>query len=421
MKISHGIKKIFWIIIVITIFALQFVCKEHLGDDIFFSAALDDRCLGDFLKMRYRTWTSRIVIETILVYVAKWNPFIWRIGNAIMIIILICAVSKAFGQGEETENRIIFSCLLPFIPIASLKSAGWITTTVNYLWVLALGLVVIVSLRRIVEGQLRFPGFFISLPALIYAANMEQMAAILLGAYLVTGVYMASAKKPIPWMYFIQFFIVILSLCFILFSPGNMRRTMVETEKYFPIFDQLTVFEKLSMGFLVTLRYYVGNDGGRPIFLILCATLLLCMIARKIKGIFQWAVAIFPLLSIALLAFMKILFRAGLWQKGARVLEVIWNNNSIAAASIFKEEYIRLQILYYMVVLLCILMTIYWIHGRTRETLLELTLLLGGLLSRILMGFSPTIYASGDRTALFASIALLIIVMRNVQRNLICF
>lgn len=421
MKISHGIKKIFWIIIVITIFALHFFCREHLGDDIFFSAALDDRCLGDFLNLRYRTWTSRIVIETILVYVAKWNPLIWRIGNALIMIILICAVSKAFGQGEETENKIIFSCLLPFIPIASLKSAGWITTTVNYLWILALGMVVLASLRQIVEGKLRFPGFLISLPALIYAANMEQMAAILLGAYFVTGIYLAVVKKHIPWMFFIQFFIVILSMCFILFSPGNIRRTMVETEKYFPVFAQLTVFEKLSMGFLVTLRYYVGNDGGRPIFLILCAALLLCMIGRKIKGIFQWAVAIFPLFSIALLAFIKILFRAGLWQKGARVLEVIWSNNSIAAASIFKEEYIHLQILYYVVVLLCILMTVYWIHGHTPETLLELTILLGGLLSRVIMGFSPTIYASGDRTALFASTALLIIVMRNIQKNLICF
>ena len=71
--------------------------------------------------------------------------------------------------------------------------------------------------------------------------------------------------------------------------------------------------------------------------------------------------------------------------------------------------------LYYLVVLLCVIISICWIHGRNFETLLELTIIAAGFMSRFMIGFSPTIYASGDRTALFASVALLIIVMRNIQ------
>lgn len=76
---------------------------------------------------------------------------------------------------------------------------------------------------------------------------------------------------------------------------------------------------------------------------------------------------------------------------------------------------ILIQMLYYLVVLLCVIVSIYWIHGRSFETLLQLTIIAAGFMSRFMIGFSPTIYASGDRTALFTSVALLIIVMRNIQ------
>ncbi|MBQ8815972.1 MAG: hypothetical protein IJZ84_01670, partial [Lachnospiraceae bacterium] len=270
METKFGIKKIIWMIIVIAIFVLQFFCSEQLGDDMFFSDVLDEMSLAAFLNKRYFTWSSRIVIEAILVFVASRSPWIWRILNAMVIIVLIEAVSKVFGRGETYENKILFSCLLLFIPAASLKSAGWITTTLNYLWVLAFGIVVIVSLRQIMEDTLKLSGFFISLIALIYATSMEQMAAILFGTYLAAGVYMVATKKNVNWMYLVQFAFIILSLCFILFSPGNTRRTAIETEKYFPVFQDLTVFQKVCMGFLVTVRYYVGNEAGRVIFLLLC-------------------------------------------------------------------------------------------------------------------------------------------------------
>lgn len=39
----------------------------------------------------------------------------------------------------------------------------------------------------------------------------------------------------------------------------------------------------------------------------------------------------------------------------------------------------------------------------------------GILLSRVSLGFSPTVYASGARTALYCSIAMLIVCLRNLQ------
>lgn len=412
-KISEN-KKIIWLFSIIAIFILQFFFIGQFGDDVVFSAALDEMSLAEFLNKRYFTWSSRVIIETFLVFIASWSPWIWKILNGIVIIILIDAVSKTFGLNEKYQNRILFFCLLLTIPVSSLNSAGWITTTMNYLWPLSFGMVVIASLRQIIIGNLKISGFLVSLPAIIYAANMEQMAALLLGAYFVSGVYMLATKKQIHWMYFVQLIFIIFSLCFILLCPGNAQRTIIETEKYFPVFEELTVIQKLGMGFLVNARHYIA-EAGRPLFLVLNTTLLIGVIIKNKKNPLRWVIACFPILSILLLEALKALSLAGLWNKGLRLLEVIWNNNSIAAASIFKKEFILIQMLYYLVVLLCVIVSIYWIHGRSFETLLQLTIIAAGFMSRFMIGFSPTIYASGDRTALFTSVALLIIVMRNIQ------
>ena len=89
MKNMQNTKKILWGIIVIAIFILQFFCRGQLGDDVVFANVLDEMSLAEFLNKRYFTWSSRVIIETFLVFIASWSPWIWKILNGIVIIILI--------------------------------------------------------------------------------------------------------------------------------------------------------------------------------------------------------------------------------------------------------------------------------------------------------------------------------------------
>ena len=57
----------------------------------------------------------------------------------------------------------------------------------------------------------------------------------------------------------------------------------------------------------------------------------------------------------------------------------------------------------------------FFLHGKSKETLLELAVLGIGLMSRFGMGFSPSVYASGSRTALYSSVAVLVVCLRNLQ------
>ena len=190
-------------------------------------------------------------------------------------------------------------------------------------------------------------------------------------------------------------------------------RALYETEHHFPVFNHFSVFEKVSLGFIVTSRYYFSKEGGKWVF-ILFAFVLLISVFIKTKNMIKRLISSVPLFSLFCLDVLKVLWRHGLWNRGLRLLEVLWNNNGISDVSGYSSVFIALQGLFYLSIWFCIILSIWFINENKDFALLEITILSAGLLSRIIMGFSPTIYASGDRTALFASVALLILTTRHL-------
>lgn len=68
----------------------------------------------------------------------------------------------------------------------NLKTAGWVVTTIAYLWPICFGLAALCPLWRLVRGK-RTPawGWVLACISLLFAANMEQPALVL--PFLVAG------------------------------------------------------------------------------------------------------------------------------------------------------------------------------------------------------------------------------------------
>ena len=94
---------------------------------------------------------------------------------------------------------------------------------------------------------------------------------------------------------------------------------------------------------------------------------------------------------------------------------VLCCNHSLPGLGEYSVKLVALQTIVYMLLLLCTALAVWFVHGKSEETLLEWVVLAAGFMSRIIMGFSPTIYISGERTALFCSAAFLIVAFRNIQ------
>ena len=402
--------------------------RTDFGDDLAYKNILENQTIFDFLWERYHTWSSRVLIEAVMLLFVTGNVWWWKIVDSLMIVLFVWIVSELFG-GESGQDKmraqIMMFCMIWIVPFFSLSSAGWITTTINYLWPLTLGLVAMLPIRHwICEEQVPAWEYAVCPVCALYGANMEQMGAILLGSYMVFGGYLLWKRRKLSPLYFVQLVLIAASLLFILTAPGNVCRTEEEIQRFFPGFETLTPLQKLWMGFLDTAQYYLAAGDGQKSYVfglfsvILWLAALLVFSARKEKGGIPGV-----LVSLVPVAFYwgigqtgNFLLTSGLLTRARNLIGVLAQNRQIPGMSFFSGGLVAFQTLCYLLVFAAVAGTILYVWGVSEEAMLELLILAAGFLSRLVVGFSPTLYASGDRTALFCTAAILIVTLRNLQK-----
>lgn len=402
--------------------------RADFGDDLAYKNILANQSMFDFLRERYHTWSSRVLIEAVMLPFATGNVWWWKIADSLMIVLFLWIVSELFGGEKEQEKmqaQMLMFCMIWIVPFFSLSSAGWITTTINYLWPLTLGLVAMLPLRHwIREEKIPVWEFVVCPVCALYGANMEQMGAILLGSYVVFGGYLLWKRKKLSPFYFLQLLLIAGSLVFILTAPGNACRTEAEIQRFFPEFAGLSVGQKLWMGFLDTTQYYLAAGDGQKSYVfglfsaILWLAALLTFWNRKEKrGIPGLLLSLLPVVFYwGIGQAGNFLLNSGRLTRGRNGIGVLAQNRQIPGMSYFSGGLVVFQTLCYLIVLAAVAGTIFYVWGVSEETLLELLILAAGFLSRLVVGFSPTIYASGDRTALFCTAAILIVTLRYLRR-----
>ena len=133
----------------------HWMMREGPGTDAmwFFRNQLDAYSLKDYLTIRYHGWSSRLVIEAALVYVSR-HMRLYKLLDWGMWMLLAGSLSAIFGKTKDKArtNWILIGLLLIY-PLAELGGAGWIATTTNYIWPLALGVFVLTGTARVLRGE----------------------------------------------------------------------------------------------------------------------------------------------------------------------------------------------------------------------------------------------------------------------------
>ena len=128
--------------------------QPDFGDDTVYRNILQNRSLWDFLKERYHIWSSRVLIEAVMIPFSAWNVWAWRIADSLMAVVLVWITTDLFGVFvDKWKAQLLFFLTLCIVPAAVWSNAGWITTTVNYLWAMALGLVAMRPLKHWFRGE----------------------------------------------------------------------------------------------------------------------------------------------------------------------------------------------------------------------------------------------------------------------------
>lgn len=399
-KIYHSDKFPLIVFIVIISFIHIFMKKEH--DDIVFSTVCNDISLLQYLVERYQFWTSRLIIETLLVTFCNFLPMIlWKIANIGMYILLAYSISELFIVNNKRKlNTVLCICLLS-IPIDILKDAGWIATMNNYLWVAATGLYAMIPIKKVLKNEKINIWQMISyIIATLYATNQEQMAGVIFIVYtfFILGMIKNKNYKPVI---IIIYAITIISLVFIITCPGNDNRKIEEETRWYQGFSDLSLITKLSQGLTSMMDYVI--ESGRILFFSLMIIIAYILWGSKEKMIYK-LIGISPLvLTVGYKYVVRVLSESTRFQ-------------------LLKESnfYIIFKNGIYIAILLLIGISLYTIFKKSEKEitikLIPILIYFVGIVSRLVMAFSPTIYASGERTAFFWYISICILIVILVDK-----
>lgn len=412
MKLKEKIKNIFngdnrglailfvlQLIMIITIKPIRY-------DDAFYIEAITGVPILGFVTERYFNWTSRVIIESTLGFIFRYSKYIWTFGTIFMVTLIGYSISKIFVRKEiKKEMNMMIMWLVILYPFERMSSAGWAATTVNYIWPMALGLYSLISIKCAWNKKKInfFQGIVFSL-ATIYACNQEQCCAILFATYLIFTIILTirDKVKVSPFMY-LQTILAIVSIIFILTNPGNAARKQDEIVAYFPEYNSVTLIDKLVLGITVTMGELLVNYSVT--FAVFSFMLLIYTWYnykdRLIRGIS----------AIPLTATLALSYFSSFTENTFITIKWIRENFVKEERIITADKYTYLgnytELVISLVVIFSIIICLLLIFKKLKNAL-PVYVFGAGLVSRLIMGFTPTLYVSTNRTFIIMEFACII-------------
>lgn len=384
---------------------LTFFVTPNKFDDEYFLEQVTNTSVFSFVMTRYSAWSSRVIIEFVLCAILKTSKYLWILLEAGMVTLIAYSISKIFIKDNKKENNTMLLFMILLYPLNIMNGAGWAATTTNYMWPLATCLFALVPISEIWKGNKiafwKYPFYTLSL---IYAGNQEQTCAILVGTYILFSIFMIIKDKKIHPYMIIQTVVIIACLIFILTCPGNYVRNQAEIKDNFKDFEMLTIWDKIGLGLTATNALLVGNVN--IIFVMLTGIIAIYIFSNYKEKIYR-TIAIIPFLSVILLALIPnitsnafsflVSFKKYFIMEG--VMLTAANSNNL---------FYTLPVIFAFIILVCVILSIMIIFKNLKNNIALLVFLVG-LASRLIMGFSPTIFASANRTMIFFEFSMIIV------------
>ncbi len=361
--------------------AILYINKYSLiSDDLWFS----ERSFSepDHIKWvisRYFSWSSRTPIEYALIsLINKFN--IWAIINSCMFSLLIIGIYSINGSLKDDAWKIapaLATSLLIFSIPKDIFFNGtiWITGSFNYLWPSALAFygysLLIGKIVHKDNGKWRA---LLCYASIFLSSFNEQLAIVNLLIMLLLIIYSKiHGKKTSSIM--IAVGIILLVLVYIATCPGNKARYYSEIATWYKGYGSFNVLQKAMLGLNLYADMLIAEKSIVPSVMAFSMALI-C--DKKTRA--------FPIAAGLIMLFLYVIPSSPEALSKVKLSEDI----IFSALSIYR-------VLFALVVTILILVPVILSQKTSLSSFLILAMIAGAIASASMLGFSPTVYASGNR------------------------
>lgn len=387
------------------------------ADDLAYASRLDKfGYLGASIE-HYKTWSSRIIVELFLMFFSK-HFVLWKILNSTIMLGTVVLLCKYVFEKTNVKNLLLVCSIYCLIPLTVMGETGWRATTLNYQWPVAFSLLAFYPFFQLLRGgEITRKIYWISIPLLIFSTNQEQVNACFFVLTSIVSLYLIANKR---YNYKLSVFslISLAELIFSLTTPGNALRATHEINKWFPEYKDFNFLNKLDLGI---------SSFGKPFFLdtnilfLLLFFLVFLLTYRKCQNYYVRILTALPFFLNLIIYFGNTMGQSFTYVHGNK-RAMIWSSSNLN--NLFTEGGTKLSLFYpgtwiatlaVLGLLLCLIVGIYLSFDNKRTATFLVILMLMGFCSRLIMGFSPTVWASGMRTYYILYVVITILVLMGVK------
>ena len=391
LKSKHNFYIVYVVVSLIVGYLLS--ASKMVGDDIanhnlkLASMSAIIHQVGDM----YQTWSSRIFVNTLMFSFESIPYYLFGIITGVLVFMALISFDRLTDSLVKSSlvKQLLIGILFSLVPFYYFVTAGWIATTVTYLYqvlLLTVGLCLIISFR---QWYCNLLGMLL----LLIAFNNEQLLVMSLVVALTMLVYYFLHNKKLLDSIKLKLFSIGLPLLanfmIVAMCPGNSARKVAETKHWFPQFANLTLLEKFDIGLSTTIQHYLFF--GTIVLIILMLTFIVIDNDKD------------DLATISLVILLILLSCVNNLKNNP---ELLANQTGLLNSS-FKLFICQSSLA--ILIFATIVYHLYKLSNHKMLLWLELSILFGGLLSRVALGFSPTNYASATRTFTFMTIGILVV------------
>lgn len=414
-KKNRIIKAVIYLTVFLLILYLEIKFVTKKWDDLWFASLWDQENfnLFSYIVFRFNRWSSRIFIESTLIPVARAPLYLFNICNALFVLLLVWGLyqitrSNPLNSELNPLQLLVCACaIFLFYPLISMSEAGWIATCLNYLWPGACLLYCLVMVRKQAFGaEIPWWQMVLFVLAGLFGTNTEQTMVIATVVLVIYAIYQYHQnpdnirKLTLLW---ILSGIVILQWALFIFSPGNRNRSAEEVETWFPAFADFSFLQKIDIGITTTIRTFFKLD----YHLTLLFTLMIFLSYQLSEShlIDRILSAVPFIVTVTTFTILTHQTAHASFDQFFSVREGI-----LFTAEVFSWKVYVLYAFYCAFFALIFYLLIKRFRFDQVSWAMGIAFLLG-LASKAMLGFSPTVWDSGSRTAFPMLICMIFIVL----------
>ncbi len=372
-------------------FLISYFLKSELsGDDLAYFKTVNVTWSW-IINTRYLAWSSRVFIDVLIPFFVD-HSLLLKITCIAFLFVSPFILLKLL-KGNSLIHLLFCFAVISLLPYYEMKTAGFAATVLNYYFPIVLALFLCAAIYS--NCKLNLLLSFVILIIGIFACNHEQCVVVI---FTFSVLALIKSRPNLNSIALETLVISILSLVFILMSPGNSVRMSLEMHNWMPEFAEFSVFEKMYMG-VTTTFFNLCYHNNLPF--VFCLVVLVLCLTNKLR----WTIT-----SLIVLILCQ------------EILRKVFKSTELLENATWLNSFPSFTLIIFFAYVIALLVIALKLNLSIQNRVVIIVMILLAFALRGVIGLSPTVFASGVRTSIFSQSLFIIcagyaLMQSNVNRS----